>query len=290
MHLEIIHHFLYKYTNNVLLEPHIMYAYPKKSSLLKLLSFDMDVFPKPSNVVKNLDISDNIQHILYFFEPTQVLEIKVKSIIELSQFNPFSFLYLPETTHLLPFEYAQNEMLMLSPYLQKTQVTTLIEQQARLLASQAHWNTSDFLLQLNQYINSFQYEARLEGDPYSPEKTLIQKKGSCRDFSVLFIVMARALGVASRFVSGYYYTNQSQEQTLHAWVEVYLPGGGWRGYDPTQNCLVSGNHIPLGTSAYPQMVAPLMGTYRGMSKAIFEANVSIKEIDIKESAFFFENI
>ncbi len=279
MVLEIQHNFLYTYDKEVVLEPHILYAHPKKSSLLRVISFELSADPSPTTVVKNLDFSDNVQHILYFKKPTSSLSIYVKSVVEISEFNPFSFLYLPDSTQMLPMQYSNDENQMLQPYLSLNEMTTLIDQTARSIAAQANWNTSDFLIQLNQYIHSFQYQARLEGNAYSPEKTLIEKKGSCRDYSVLFMTMAKAMKIASRFVSGYYYAQDSESQTLHAWVEVYLPGGGWRGYDPTQNCLVSGNHIPLGSSAIPTLVAPLTGAYRGVSNAYFEAPLSIRLYD-----------
>ena len=278
MTLTIEHELDYQYSNAVFLEPHYLYLHPKRSSLLTIISHEIEITPLPSTIAKNLDSSDNIQYILFFKDTTSSLNIKVKSVVETTEFNPLSFLYHPFESSSLPIKYSQDLEKILSPYLVKDGITTLIDQTARQLAASVNWNTTAFLTALNSYIHQFSYEVREDGLPHTPETTLLGRNGSCRDYSVLFMAMCRALGIASRFVSGYYYVeseNQNRIQYLHAWVEVYLPGGGWRGFDPTQNCLVSGNHVPVGTSAIPQMVTPISGTFRGSAVSVFEAKVRI---------------
>jgi transglutaminase-like putative cysteine protease len=278
MKVTIEHELDYQYSNAVFLEPHYLYLHPKRSSLLTLLSYEIEVSPQPSTIAKNLDSFDNIQYILFFKDTTSSLNIKVKSLVETTAFNPLSFLYHPFESSNLPIKYSADLEKVLSPYLVKEGITTLIDETARQIAASVNWNTTAFLTALNAYINQFAYEIREEGLPHTPETTLLSRKGSCRDYSVLYMAMCRALGVAARFVSGYYYIdseNPDRIQYLHAWVEVYLSGGGWRGFDPTQNCLVSGNHIPVGTSAIPQMVTPISGTFRGSAVSIFEAKVKI---------------
>ena len=278
MTLTIEHELDYQYSNAVFLEPHYLYLHPKRSSLLTLISHEIEITPQPSTIAKNLDSSDNIQYILFFKDTTPSLNIKVKSVVETTEFNPLSFLYHPFESSSLPVKYSNDLEKILSPYLVKDGITTLIDQTARQLAASVNWNTTAFLTALNAYIHQFSYEVREDGLPHTPETTLLGRNGSCRDYSVLFMAICRTLGIASRFVSGYYYVeseNENRIQYLHAWVEVYLPGGGWRGFDPTQNCLVSGNHVPVGTSAIPQMVTPISGTFRGSAVSIFEATVKI---------------
>jgi transglutaminase-like putative cysteine protease len=281
MKLTIAHELDYQYTNAVFLEPHYLYLHPKRSSLLTLISHEIEITPQPSTIAKNLDSSDNIQYILFFKDTTSSLNIKVKSLVETTEFNPLSFLYHPFESSILPIKYSVDLEKVLSPYLVKDGITTLIDQTARQLAASVNWNTTAFLTTLNSYINQFSYEIREDGLPHIPETTLLNRKGSCRDYSVLYMAMCRTLGIAARFVSGYYYVdseNPDRIQYLHAWVEVYLPGGGWRGFDPTQNCLVSGNHVPVGASAIPQMVTPISGTFRGSAVSVFEAKVQIREV------------
>jgi transglutaminase-like putative cysteine protease len=282
MKLTIEHELDYQYSNAVFLEPHYLYLHPKRSSLLTLLSHEIEVTPTPSTIAKNLDSFDNIQYILFFKDTTPQLNIKVKSLVETSTFNPLSFIYHPFENSSLPIKYSENLEKVLSPYLVKDGITTLIDQTARQLAASVNWNTTAFLTTLNSYINQFAYEIREEGLPHTPEITLLNRRGSCRDYSVLYMAMCRTLGIATRFVSGYHYVkteNPDAVQHLHAWVEVYLPGGGWRGFDPTQNCLVSGNHVPVGVSAIPQIVTPISGTFRGSAVSVFEAKVRIVSRD-----------
>lgn len=278
MTIKITHELLYEYTDAVHLEPHYLYLHPKRSSLLTLKSYQLAIEPKPDFITKNLDATDNTQQILFFSKPTIKLHIKATSIVETTEFNPLSFVYHPFQNSQLPIEYSEQLQLTLANYLVKTGVTTLIDQTARQMASDVNWKTTSFLTELNKFIHTFAYEVREDGKPNSPEITLLTKTGSCRDFAVLFIAMCRVLGIASRFVSGYHYGNPEQPQYLHAWVEVYLPGGGWRGFDPTQNCLVSGKHIPLGASTISEAVTPVYGTYRGSAKSTFVTSVHLEEL------------
>ena len=283
MILKIEHELDYQYSNAVFLEPHYLYLHPKPSSLLSLKSFNIEISPEPTTIAQNLDTSDNTQHILFFKNTTSALNIKVTSIVETTVFNPLSFIYHPFENSSLPIQYSEEVAQALSPYLVKDGITTLIDQTARQIAGSVDWNTTSFLTSLNSYIHEFAYEVRDEGEPHSPEITLLSRYGSCRDYSVLFMAMCRVMGIAARFVSGYYSAvdpeDPTQPQYLHAWVEVYLPGGGWRGFDPTQNCLVSGNHIPVGASAIPHLVTPIRGTFRGSASGTFEAKVKITKLD-----------
>ena len=278
MNLKIEHELLYEYTDAVHLEPHYLYLQPKRNSLLTVKSYTIEIDPQPDIVAKNLDATDNTQQILFFSKPTTKLHIKATSIVETTEFNPLSFVYHPFQNSQLPIEYSEQLQVTLMPYLVKTGITTLIDQTARQIAGGVNWNTTSFLTELNKFINTFAYEVREDGQPNSPETTLLTKRGSCRDYSVLFMAMCRVMGIAARFVSGYHYGDPEQPQYLHAWVEVYLPGGGWRGFDPTQNCLVSGKHIPLGASAISEAVTPVYGTYRGSAKSSFMTKVHLIEL------------
>ena len=278
MNLKIEHELLYEYTDAVHLEPHYLYLQPKRNSLLTLQSYTIEVDPQPDIVAKNLDATDNTQQILFFSKPTTRLHIKATSIVETTEFNPLSFVYHPFQNSQLPIEYSEQLQVTLMPYLVKTGITTLVDQTARQIAGGVNCNTTSFLTELNKFINTFAYEVREDGQPNSPETTLLTQKGSCRDYSVLFMAMCRVMGIATRFVSGYHYGDPEQPQYLHAWVEVYLPGGGWRGFDPTQNCLVSGKHIPLAASAISEAVTPVYGTYRGSAKSNFTTKVHLVEL------------
>ncbi len=280
-----IHHSLqYQYSEPVTLDPHVLYLHPRKSSLLSVQSFDLRIEPQPVQISKNLDPEGNIQNILFFKEPTDFLHIQMQAQVETTEFNPFDFVYFPFESKRLPMRYSNSYLKTLSPYLGLEGVTSVVEQTARQLASQVQYETSAFLMQINEFIyKNFAYEIREEGAPNTPEYTLLNRKGSCRDYAVLFSALCRTMGLATRFVSGYYtgaapVDVPNQTHHLHAWVEVYLPGGGWRGYDPTQHEVVSGNHIPLAASCLPEEITPVFGTYRGAAISTLTTEVFIERI------------
>ncbi len=105
---------------------------------------------------------------------------------------------------------------------------------------------------------------REHGAPRPGEDTLARKEGSCRDLTLLFIEACRSLGIAARFVSGYHAGAPDQgPRYLHAWAEVYLPGAGWRGYDPSHGLAVAQQHVAIAAAATPQLAAPVSGKVRG---------------------------
>ncbi len=280
----IQHRLNYRYSELVTLDPHILYLHPRKSSMLTVNSISLDIQPLPVQISKNLDPEGNIQNILFFKQPTDQLSIYMEAVVETTEFNPFDFVYFPFESQKLPLQYSPSYQRTLSPYLAQDTVSPEIELCAQQLAKAVLWDTSAFLSAVNEFIfQNFAYEIREEGAPHSPEFTLQNRSGSCRDYAVLFAALCRAMGLATRFVSGYYIgvapvDVPNQTHHLHAWVEVYLPGGGWRGYDPTQHEVVSGNHIPLAASCLPEEITPVYGTYRGIALSSLETEVKIERI------------
>jgi transglutaminase-like putative cysteine protease len=110
----------------------------------------------------------------------------------------------------------------------------------------------------------FKLVRRETGGPWPAVTTMEQRQGACRDLAVLYMDACRCVGLAARFVSGYQdaYRNMGKRD-LHAWAEVYLPGAGWRGYDPTRGLAVAEHHVAVAAAADPQFAAPVTATYRG---------------------------
>jgi transglutaminase-like putative cysteine protease len=137
-------------------------------------------------------------------------------------------------------------------------------QLAQEISPQVNGNTVAFLSELNQRIyQTCQHSIRETGSPLPAGITWTSQAGSCRDFTVLFMEVCRAIGLAARFVSGYQEGDlDSNDQHLHAWAEVYLPGAGWRGYDPTQGLAVADRHIALVASPIAQAAAPISGSFQ----------------------------
>lgn len=276
MKLRVRHELRYDYSEAVSLEPHTLYLYPKIYPHQRLINYRLEIDPLPNKLVMNVDGEDNVQQVIYINNPTQSLVVRADMEVESDLYNAYDFVLFPFETQRIPFQYSDADRKLLDPYLERSAVTTLIEQYARQIAAEAKWQTVPFLSHLCTTIrNGFVYETRDVGPATSAEVTLISRKGSCRDYAVLFIAACRSIGLAARFVSGYLYGNPQQEHELHAWVEVYLPGAGWRGFDPTEGSVVINHHVSLASSFFHDRLAPLAGTFRGAARSTMTATVAI---------------
>lgn len=278
MILSVEHTLYYSYSNSVSLTPHTIYLTPKASPNQEITSFQLEILPTPNILYKNIDVEGNAQSVAFFNTPTDRLSFRAKVEIISNEVNPFHFIYFPFEAETLPFKYPEKESALLQPYLTDEGVTTLIDQFARQIAAEANWKTTDFLTRISKYIRyNFVYEKRLEGAANSPETTLISQKGTCRDYAVLMIAACKALGLAARFVSGYCYGSELQAHELHAWVEVYLPGAGWRGFDPTEGRIVDFHYIALASSAQAELINPIRGGFRGNAVSSLNTFVDIRQ-------------
>ncbi len=220
------------------------------------------VQPQPQGRSDLVDLDGNNLIKLWFATPTEQLNIQVLSKVETTCINPFNYLLEPWATT-LPLDYANSLFKQLEPYLRSPDwiADSSAVELAQELAIESKYNTIDFLFALNQRIyRDCDYITRETGQPFPPGITWRRKQGSCRDYTVLFMEVCRAVGIAARFVSGYQEGDREQNnRDLHAWVEIYLPGAGWRGYDPTLGLVVSDRHIPLAASAMPLYTSPVDG-------------------------------
>lgn len=219
--------------------------------------------PHPQGSSNFIDLDGSNLTKLWFIKPTEILSIQTLAQVETSCTNPFAYLLEPWANS-LPLDYPSSLLRQLEPYLRPYSFvsdSTALEL-AQEIAIATNNNILDFLFALNQRIyQDCQYIIRDTGEPFPPGVTWRSRKGSCRDYAVLFMDVCRAMGIAARFVSGYQEGDaQQQSRDLHAWVEVYLPGAGWRGYDPTLGLVVSDRHIPLAASAIPSYAAAVEGS------------------------------
>lgn len=275
MHLSVRHQLRYQYDQPVVLNPHTVYLYPRTYPYQRLQRYDLQIDPMPSKVVRNVDVEGNIQQIIYFAGPTNHLTITAETEVDSEPFNSLDFVLFPFDTQRVPFSYAPTMRALLAPYLVRDGVTLPVEAWARQIAAGVSWQTVPFLLSLSDTIRQFVYVTREEGAPFLPEQTLFDRCGSCRDYTTLYMAACRSLGLAARFVSGYLFGSAQQEHQLHAWAEVYLPGAGWRGFDPTENTVVVNNHILLASSAHAELTAPVSGTFTGKANSTLDADVRI---------------
>ncbi len=190
----------------------------------------------------------------------------IESTVEVETlcFDPFRFLLTPEAT-ILPIRMDAIEQTLANHYAKVITMSPRIVELADDLQRQTGKQTVRFLSVLASYLHDqFKIVHRPTGEPWPSEKTLAEGSASCRDLAVLFADICRAAGLPARFVSGYCVDpDEDGRHFLHAWSEVYLPGAGWRGFDPTQGLAVSDRHISLAASRLPAFASPTSGVFRG---------------------------
>ena len=181
--------------------------------------------------------------------------------------NPFDYILASSHLFTLPLVYEEPLASALAPCL-ASGGSAEVKQFALDLAEQNGWRTLDFLNALTDTLyERSTHIVRDEGEPMKPEETLQQCTGSCRDLAVLFSAACRSVGLPARFVSGYECWAESVGGAyMHAWAEVYLVGGGWRGYDPSRGLAVSTAHVAVAAAADSRLAAPVTGTFRGKSQ------------------------
>ena len=261
MHYHISHTTRYTYNQPVFLKPHLLRLYPRCDGWQKLNSFSLLITPEPVGISYINDLDGNTLVKVWFTTATEKLEIQITAKVETYKSNPFDYLLEPWALQ-LPFDYSNSLSGQLQPYLQSSAISdTVAINLAQKIYHQVNGETLSFLSSLNQHIyENCTYITRETGEPWLPGITWEAKQGSCRDVAVLFMEACRAVGLATRFVSGYQEGDPEQtEHELHAWVEVYLPGGGWRGYDPSHGLVVADRHIALVSSALSSYASPISG-------------------------------
>ncbi|WP_299489489.1 transglutaminase family protein [Acaryochloris sp. IP29b_bin.137] len=263
MDFTIVHSTTYTYAQAVTLGPHLLRLRPRSTEEQQVRGFHLQISPEPVGLTHKLDAEgNNVARCWWSETPLATLEVTATSQVVTTCTNPFQFLLEPWATH-FPIDYPNSLKTILYPYL-NSDLDAVATQLAQELAIAVDSNIIDFLTQLNLRINqTCQYQARERGHPQPPWLTWQQKQGTCRDFVWLFMAACRGMGLATRFVSGYEAGDPSQAQTLHAWAEVYLPGAGWRGYDPTMGLVVCDRHVAAVASAWPQQTQPILGSLRG---------------------------
>ena len=265
MRYSITHTTSYKYSEPVALQAHTLRLCPRSDSWQTLNDFQLQITPTPLQTSDYTDLDGN-RLIKVWFNPqlSDRLEIVTSSKITTHQVNPFSYLAEPYAVN-LPIDYPSSLATQLQSYLRPSVALDPVAiEMAQDLTVEAEDNVAVFLTLLNQKINTHcRYTVRETGRSLPPGFTWRSRSGSCRDFSLLFVEVCRAAGLSARFVSGYQEGDVAAgEHYLHAWAEVYLPGAGWRGYDPTLGIVVSDRHIALVSSVEASYAAPVSGGFR----------------------------
>jgi transglutaminase-like putative cysteine protease len=264
MDFEINHKTTYIYSRPVFLELHHLRLRPRCDGVQSVTYFDCKIEPRPSGCTDGIDVDGNITANVWFHGLTEMLVVQSRAKVTTHYRNPFHYI-LAERADRLPVTYLDPIQAYLAPYTVRQSESHYVEQFARHIANMTEWKTLRFLTMLTREISEgFQLTARGVGTPRSAEETYLSRVGSSRDLAVLFMDACRYVGVAARFVNGYYDDGAARGPlSLHSWGEVFLPGVGWRGYDPSQGLAVTDRHVAIAAAGDPLLAAPVNGTFRG---------------------------
>lgn len=278
MQFDVGHRILYSYSRAVFLEPFTIRLQPRCDSTQRLEHFSLEVQPLPVGRSECVDIDGTDAASLWFEGTHRSLSISATSRVEVLRTNPFDFIVTDAGVLSLPAVYGEQYRQSLSPYREAPKGCHNLESLVQPIVEQSGRETVPFLKAFASHTSCrFPIVMRETGAPLSPDETIALGEGACRDLAVMFMEGCRSVGLAARFVSGYAGGNCPLEEAhLHAWVEVYLPGGGWRGFDPTLGLAVADSHVAVAAAANPANAAPTVGTYRGtdiQSKLEYEVSV-----------------
>ena len=282
--MAVEHRTTYRFARPVMVHPHTIRLRPAPHSRTPILGYSLRVLPRHHFVNWQQDPFGNYLARYVFPEPVTELDVTVELIADMTVINPFDF-FVEAYAEQVPFAYPEQLAADLEPYLRPVDEGMpgsgpgpLVRQWLARhdLRADRHGpvRTVDFLVETNRRLQAdIAYSVRMEHGVQTPDETLGKRLGSCRDSAWLLVSVLRELGLAARFVSGYLVqlapdpgTQQGEAQgpaadftDLHAWAEVYVPGAGWVGLDPTSGLFAGEGHIPLSATPHPASSAPITG-------------------------------
>lgn len=280
MRWRIEHALTYRYSKPVALDAQTIRLRPRPETRQQILRFKLNIRPKPSFLTHHSDIENNILTTAWFEGTHPELQITASSEVELTDHNPYDFILTEPAVTKLPVSYP--DMPSLSIY------TSLGEEPSPILNDflkpvllEAKNETVSFLNGLRTHIfERLKRKERRDGNPWAPEKTLEKGYGACRDLAWLYVVACRCQGLAARFVSGYHVPfNPRKKPELHAWAEVFLPGAGWVGFDPSLGLAVAKRYIAIAASYDPTLTLPTSGSFWGTGvKSLLKTAITIAPV------------
>jgi len=268
----IKHNTYYHYDRLINMGPHVIRLKPAPHSRTKIHSYSLNIEPKEHFINWQQDSFGNYLARVVMHDKVKEFKVEVEVVAEMTVINPFDF-FVEEYAEKFPFQYEIQDTKELAPYFEIVENGSLLTGWIKKLAVYKNINIVDFLVAINREVNQeIEYTVRMEPGVFTCEESLQKKLGSCRDSAWLLVQTMRHLGLAARFVSGYLVQLKADQKAidgpsgtekdftdLHAWCEVYIPGAGWIGLDPTSGLLAGEGHIPLCCTPAPSSAAPISG-------------------------------
>jgi transglutaminase-like putative cysteine protease len=278
--LTVRHVTVYRYSEAVGLGEHRMMFRPRASHDLRLIQTGLSITPAPARLRWLHDPFDNSVAVATFEDTAR--ELRFESVVTLEHFESTMPEYpLEDYAQTYPFRYTDADFFNIGRGLTRHFPSAETGNWAlQFLDPSTSTGTMKILRAMTHGIREqFIYSRRNEKGVQTPDETLRNRSGSCRDFAVLMMEAARSLGIATRFVSGYIYLPDSSSGNgggaTHAWIQAYLPGAGWIDFDPTNSIVGNRNLIRVGVAWTPDQVLPLSGTYVGSPEAFLDMDVTV---------------
>ncbi len=279
--IRITHGTEYHYRSSVRFGPHRALVRPREGHDVHIARSRLEIEPA-ADVRWYRDIYGNSIAILTFEGPARVLRLMSEVDVDLYEALPVAWAIDP-MAQAYPFQYDASDQIDIVPYRLPSyphDAPAVQEWLRELYRPEQAIGTLELLDRLNTRIHDyFDYQRREEPGVQLPCRTLELKSGSCRDFAVFMMEAARHWGFVARFVTGYIQMGEDQHGATHAWTEIYIPGAGWRGYDPTNNKHAGSEHVSVAVAREHEKASPLSGTWDGAADAFERMEVSVQVVE-----------
>lgn len=262
MQLLIKHSLLQQFDKEIIPEPHAFRTMPFQLPHCHIDDFEQKISPFPLGTTIKKDIVNNTTAFAWFNTKTNFIKADISFKAMLEEFDPLNIHVYPPEFLTLRFHYSRQRWSMLIPYLETSNICNELKKMGKQIAEKTHSETFPFMHELAHTLSkTITIEGSNTRPISSPTETYNLKSGSAADVAWLMIQLLRIQGIATRFVRGYHYDETTSTTGMHCWLEVYVPGPGWFGIDPSKGKPADYTYIPVSTSSTPDGTLPLKSSH-----------------------------